>query len=420
MAPLKILISGGGISGNTLAFWLSRLGHNVTVVEWFSCLRITGLQLDLRGHGVEVMKRMGLEQAFRSVKAPEQGFEIVDKNGKCQAFFPANTSGKGVQDFTTEWEIMRGDLCRMIYNETKDVAKYMFGTSIEEVENNTDAVHVRFTDGREDEFDLVVGAEGQGSRLRKMMIGEDAESKALTPLGGYVAYFRIPKDMQPGEDFRAKWYLATNSRFVMTRRHNDREMQVYLICTSRADEIDKSYRRGISEEKKAYRKVFANAGWKVDEYLEVLEATDDFYCERVSFVRLSPWSQGRIALVGDAAYCPSVMTGMGTTSAIVGAYILAGEIGKRCAPTKVSTHQDLVDALQAYEKTYRPFMDQVQRGLSEGGWAYWPTSSFGIWIVNHLARLAAALRLNVVGGWFLREKVDNWQLPTYEVEERSA
>lgn len=150
MARMKVLINGGGIAGGALAFWLSKIGHEVTVLEWFPTLRTTGLQLDLRGHGIEVMKRMGLEKDFRTRMAPEQGLQIVNHAGKRRALFPANKSGKGLQSFTTDYEIMRGDLCRLLYDHSKDRTKYVFGTSVESFEQNDDGVEVKLTDGKKD------------------------------------------------------------------------------------------------------------------------------------------------------------------------------------------------------------------------------------------------------------------------------
>ncbi|RYO98383.1 hypothetical protein DL766_000797 [Monosporascus sp. MC13-8B] len=132
MAQLKVLTVGAGIAGNSLAFWLSKLGHNVTVVERFPSLRTTGLQADLRGHRIEVPRRTGLEKAFRSLAVPEQGIQIVDSSGRPRAYFPANNkSGQGRQAFTSDFEIMRGDLCRLLYDATKDRSEYVFGTSVE-------------------------------------------------------------------------------------------------------------------------------------------------------------------------------------------------------------------------------------------------------------------------------------------------
>jgi cation diffusion facilitator CzcD-associated flavoprotein CzcO len=155
MAPLRVLISGGGIAGNTLAFWLSKIGHDVTVVERHPGLRDTGLQLDLRGHGIDVMKRMGLQEAFKAQAVPEMGIQLVDKNGRRRAFFPSTTPGGGVQNFTTEFEIMRGEMCRILSEAAvMKNAHFVFGTSIESWEDTGSSVAVRFVNGKTDTFDL--------------------------------------------------------------------------------------------------------------------------------------------------------------------------------------------------------------------------------------------------------------------------
>ncbi|GKT49033.1 uncharacterized protein ColSpa_09214 [Colletotrichum spaethianum] len=123
MTAMKVLISGGGITGNCVVFWLSRLGDDTIVIEWYPELRTTGLQLDLRGHGIEVMKRMGLDSAFRAKVAPEQGLQFVDDSGRPRAHFPVNRSGNGLQNFTTNNEIMRGDFVQLLYGVTKDRVK---------------------------------------------------------------------------------------------------------------------------------------------------------------------------------------------------------------------------------------------------------------------------------------------------------
>lgn len=154
MAPLKIFICGAGIAGPALAFWLSKLAHDVTVVERFPSLRVSGQQLDLRGPGIPVMKRMGLEDLFRAQGISEAGMQFVDDHGKRKAFYPVNTSGQGLQSFTTECEIMRGDLCRMLYNLGKKRVKYVFGVHVESFEQDADSVSLKFSDGKEDRFHL--------------------------------------------------------------------------------------------------------------------------------------------------------------------------------------------------------------------------------------------------------------------------
>ncbi|GKU09176.1 unnamed protein product, partial [Fusarium langsethiae] len=144
MARLKIIICGAGIASAALAFWLSR-HHDVTVIERHPDLRSTGLQIDIRGHGIEVLKRMGLEPAFRAVSVKEKGLEFVNSNGKVVAYFPANKTGEGLQSFTTDYEIMRGDLINLLHDNIKDRVRFMFGTTIEDFEQLDDSVEVRLS-----------------------------------------------------------------------------------------------------------------------------------------------------------------------------------------------------------------------------------------------------------------------------------
>ncbi|KAI1439519.1 FAD/NAD(P)-binding domain-containing protein [Annulohypoxylon stygium] len=413
MKRMKVLISGGGVAGNALAFWLGKLGHEVTVVEWFPNLRTSGLQIDLRGHGIEVLKRMGLEKTFRSKMAPEQGLQIVNSAGKQQALFPANKSGQGLQNFTTDWEIMRGDLCRLLYAQCKDHTKYIFGTSIESFEEDGNGIEVRLSNGKIERFDLLVGADGIGSKTRKMMLGSNTDD-GFTPLRGvYIAYFTISRPIKEREGYLATAYIAPGRRAMMLRRHSPDQVQVYLMCKNDSERL-KNAHRDTKEERAALAEIFEGAGWETEELVKAMIKADDFYLEHMGLIKLDSWSRGHVTLVGDAAYCPTANTGMGTTSAIVGAYVLAGEIGKHCKEG-VDVKDGLTAALRAYERKFRPFMDQVQKGISEnsGVWAsMMPTTTFGICIMNFIVWLVALFKLNIIGEWFLREGV-KWDLPEY-------
>ncbi|KAI1209550.1 FAD/NAD(P)-binding domain-containing protein [Annulohypoxylon truncatum] len=415
MTRIKVLISGGGIAGNSLAFWLGRLGHDVTVIEWYPNLRTTGLQIDLRGHGIEVLKRMGLEQGFRARSAPEQGLQIVNSAGKRQALFPVNKSGKGLQNFTTEWEIMRGDLCRLFYDQCKDHTKYMFGASIRSFKEKDDGVEVQFSNGKTDRFDLLVGADGIGSKVRKMMLSSDTDDGFCPLRDIYIAYFTIPQLIKEGEDYLATSYIAPGRRGIMIRRHKPDQIQVYLMCKSDSERLKNARRGDTKEERAALTEIFQGAGWKTEEVIRAMNETDDFYLEHMGLIKLDSWSHGHVTLLGDAAYCPTANTGMGTSSAIVGAYVLAGEIGRHCKEG-VNTKDGLTVALKAYEQKFRPFMDQVQKGISDGSGVWgsmMPTTPFGIYIMNWIIWVVAVLRLNIIGQWFLKEDV-KWDMPEYK------
>jgi 2-polyprenyl-6-methoxyphenol hydroxylase-like FAD-dependent oxidoreductase len=163
---LKVLICGGGVAGPALAYWLARIGHQVVIVECFPTLRATGAQIDLRGQGIEAVKRMGLIDAVRRKLVDEAGVSFIDAKGNVKATILANTSGKGGQSFTSEYEIMRGDLVRIFYEATKDKVEYIFGKTVDGFTENDRGVVAYFSDGSSDTFDLLVGADGQGSHIR--------------------------------------------------------------------------------------------------------------------------------------------------------------------------------------------------------------------------------------------------------------
>lgn len=416
---MKVLISGAGLSGNALAFWLGKAGHKVTVVERFPELRLNGLQLDLRGFGIEVLKRMGLEKNFLQKSAPETGMAYVNSKGKTLIFFGRNTSGEGVQNFTSEYEIMRGDFCKLLHDASLthgDNVEYKFGTAIKSLDDtDKSGISVTFTSSETKMYDLVVGADGQWSHTRRIMLhGNDAASDpSLTRLRGhYTSYYTMALPKQPDEPYAGAIHIAPKSRTIMTRRHDADNIQVYLSLGQEGSVLEDVKHGDTAREKAIFAKAFQQVGWRAREFVEGMNKSDDFYCERIGFVRIPSWHRGRVALVGDAAYCPSLLTGMGTTSGVVGAYVLAGEISRIGAE-----HASLEVALAGYERVFRPFMEQVQEGLGEEGWLsdiFMPRTAFGIGLVNLFCRVMTLLRIEVPTGWLLKEKVEGWTLPSYK------
>lgn len=233
----------------------------------------------------------------------------------------------------------------------------------------------------------------------------------------YIGYYTIPKEIQPGERYDASVFVATGGRLVISRRSDPHKVLVYLQSMKQAttERLRQAHRAGVAAEKAALAEIFRDAGWKVEEFLKGLQETDDFYMERLGVVKMDSWSRGRVALVGDAAHCPSGVTGMGTTCAMVGTYILAGEIEKHCGRSS-GGKDGLALALKEYDRKLRPFTNRVQEGVVEGSSLFdlWPTSWFGITIVNVFLRLVTLLRLTFIAGWLFREGRDVWQLPEYE------
>lgn len=240
------------------------------------------------------------------------------------------------------------------------------------------------------------------------MLGPDAPD-AFFPLHGlYIAYFTIPRPIQPGEEYIATTYIATGQRGVMTRRQNSDELQIYLGGKSDSEALNNA-KRG-DEQKAVLTELFQGAGWLIDDFVKGMQGTKNFYMEKLGLVKMDSWSKGRVVLLGDAGYCPSVNTGMGTTSAMVGTYILAGEIGKHYGQDE--SKDALMTALKSYETKFRPFMDNVQKGVLEdkGGM---PSSEFGIAVMNIMAGILSFLRVNIAS-WMMKEDVKGWDLPDYE------
>ena len=438
MPPLKILVVGAGIAGNALAFWLSKLGHSVTIIERHSELRVNGLQLDLRGDGIEVIKRMGVEQKIRAKCVPEEGLVLVDDTGRRRAFFAANKSGKGAQSMTSEFEIMRGDLCLVLHDAAVEKgARYHFGISARSLVEKDGSVEVELTNGRMERYDLVAGCDGQGSRVRRSILGDEsvdgnAMDSALTTLHDRVAYFTVPRPIQEGEEYVATAYLMPDRRLLLMRRHNKDEMQVYLKArtTSGSGQLKNVKRGDVKAEKEAFAELFQGAGWRTDEAVKALrDGAEDFYCQHSGFVKMERWSRGHITLVGDAGYgCPS--DGFGTSVALLGAYVLAGEIGNYChgredassAATKREPEgRDIDDgvllALKAYEDNFQPYMKQLQKGYSaEPNFSdKIPSTPFTIDLLNRAMGIASFLKLDRIASRFMpAERIKNWKMPAYE------
>lgn len=368
---------------------------------------------------------MGLEAELRSALVPEQGMQIVDSRGTRRAFFPVNTSGKGGESFTSEFEIMRGDLCKIIYTATKDRAKYVFSTSIKAIRQSVEHVEVTFADGTQEQYDIVVGADGQNSRTRRMVFGEDGRDVGFQNLGDqYVAYFTIPRAMDMGEKHVATMYMTTKHRGIMTRRHSPHELQVYIGGSEPTKRFAAVARGAVQEEKEAIADMFEDAGWISKDIVAAMVGSDNFYCERLGLVQMTSWSKGRVVLVGDAAYCPSANTGRGTTCAIIGAYILVGEIGRHYGrggemQDTGNSPLDINSAFKAYEMCFQPYMTQVQEGLLESAerksWLErFFASSPGITAMNYLLGAASFFGIDVVKMFLKGGAVTDWSLPEYE------
>lgn len=400
MANLNILICGGGCAGPSLAFWLVRSGHKVTIIERHPALRAQGAQIDLRAQGIDVVKRMGLLEVIRSKLVDEAGVAMVDSENRIKALMLANTSGKGAQTGTSEYEIMRGDLVRILYDATKNDVEYIFGKTVESFEQDDQGVTVHLSTGETGRYDILVGADGQGSRIRKAILPADAPDP-LRHLGLYIAYWTMPRE--PVDNNIRKVYHAPGARMAMSRTHSPTESQGYFFTRDDSKEMQSMPRASVEKQKEFWMQKFEGVGWQIPRFMEGMKTTENFYCQEVVQVKTDTWYKGRVVLLADAAHCPSPFTAMGTTSAFVGAYVLAGEIERHS--------DDIPKAFAEYERVLRPFVNEFQKISTTFLKLALPETSWGIWVLYFLAGLFGPL-LHILAQWMPKEK-GGWAVPDY-------
>ncbi|WP_316753072.1 FAD-dependent monooxygenase [Pedobacter gandavensis] len=365
----KVLISGASIAGPTLAYWLAKYGFEVTVVERSASLRLGGQNLDVRGAGRAIARMMDIEKDILAANTGEIGLQFVNKDNKVEAAFPADGAG----GFTAEAEILRGDLVNILYNKTKDDVCYVFGKYITGIAQNDSHVNVTYSDGSEAVFNLLIAADGVRSTTRHLLFGDEPKIKFI---GLYNAWYTIPK--AETDTKWARWYTAPESRVMLIRPDNHGTTRASFSFLSE----DKGYQKlPAKEQKQLLKEKLSGAGWEAERLIEEIDKNDDVYFDGISQVQAARWFNGRAGMIGDAAYCPTPVTGMGTTLAMVGAYLLAGELAQQ------DNHQD---AFMAYEKRMRPFVEEVQQLPPGVPWLAHPKSKFGVALLNTVASILAS------------------------------
>ena len=372
MPQPTVLISGAGIAGPALAFWLNRSGYRVTIVELADGIRPGGQTVDLRGAGGEVVERMGLIDQMRQRSLDQRGVAWIKADGSRQADMPVTAfNGNGL---VSKLEILRGDLVDVLYLATKEQTEYRFNTRIDDLNQNEGAVQATLSDGTTLSADLVVGCDGPHSAVRRLVFGP--EEQFVKPLGGYNAWFTAPDTV--GLDGWYLMYQAPGLNASMRPSHDPSLAKAGLAFRSEPVAYD---RRNADEQRALLTKHFTGAGWQCDALLAAAAQADDFYFDSFAQVHMPTISEGRVTLAGDAGYCASPLSGMGTSLALVGAYVLAGELG----PAESLDTQRIQKALAKYEAVMRPYIDRCQ-DLPNGIDGYLPKSASDIAITAQVMK----------------------------------
>lgn len=376
----RILITGASIAGNTTAYWLGRHGFDVTVVEAAPAFRDGGQNIDIRGVGREVLRRMGLEQAALDNGTGERGTVWIDGEGQAAAeFLTEELEGDGP---TAEMEILRGDLARLLYDAAAPHATYRFGDRIADIDDTT----VTFASGTRESYDLVIVAEGVGSATRERCFPGENDPRWMDLI---CAYFTIPR--MPDDDATWRWYNAPGKRSVSLRpdRHGTARAMLSLSKPPEGEqEWDKDRQKAFLRER------FADAGWQSARVLDGMDGAEDFYFDVLRQVRMPRWSNGRVVLTGDAAWCVTPLGGIGATLAVTGGYVLASELAR---------NDDVAAALAAYEEQMRPMVEEGQGTPKIAPRLMHPDSRIGIRLLHGVLGFAALppvrnLAAKLVGG----------------------
>jgi 2-polyprenyl-6-methoxyphenol hydroxylase-like FAD-dependent oxidoreductase len=366
---MDVLVSGAGIGGPALAYWLRRYGFRPTVVERAPGIRAGGQAVDLRGAGREVAERMGILPAVRAASLDERGFAYVNRAGKPVARMPADMfGGEGI---VAEIEILRGDLAHILYDAARQETEYLFDDSITGLSQVEDGVRVTFERAAPRTFDLVVGADGMHSRVRALAFGE--ESRFVRSFGAYTSYFTLPYGFDSGGWMQ--FYPLPGRRVAGIRSGGEHGAQAMFSFAAPPLTIGRS---DVDAQKRILADRFAGVGWLVPRMLDAMWEAPDFYFDLYGQVHMESWVNGRVVLLGDAGYCASPLTGLGTSLALVGAYVLAGELAS--AP-------DHATGLRRYEEEMRGYVKQAQQLPPGGIKGFLPKSQAAIGMRNVSTRM---------------------------------
>jgi 2-polyprenyl-6-methoxyphenol hydroxylase-like FAD-dependent oxidoreductase len=355
-----VLISGASIAGPSLAYWLERYGATVTVVERAPELRPGGQAVDFKGavHR-KVLEDMGLWDAIVARQTGGQDQTIVDADGRKIGLVPGALTGGDV-------EILRGDLAEILYGATRESCEYVFGDHITSLTETADGVHVTFAKGAPRTFDLVVGADGIHSAVRRLAFGPEQE---FVTFSGY--YYALV-DLGVTAD-----HLMYNEPGRMVAIGGSKAPAFFVFASP-----ELTYDRyDAGQQADVLRTAYAGGGWRIPELLDRLPAAESVYVDSISRVSMDRWSVGRIALVGDAAY-GSTLAGFGSGLAVVGAYVLAGELLVAGGDHRV--------AFRRYEEEFRSYAG-VGEKLRPGA-VLAPRTRFGMRLRNLMFRTAGLMK----------------------------
>lgn len=355
----RVLISGASIAGPALAYWLRRYGFAVTVVEKASAPRGGGYPIDVRGTAIEVARRMGVLPLLQEAHVDSRRITFLDPDGTEMAAVAPHAIAGSVEG--RDLEVRRGDLTAILYATVRDDVEFLFDDSIDTLDQSEHGVDIAFRSGDRRTFDLVVGADGMHSHTRRLQFGPEEQFHHY--LGYCFAVFSMPNTFGLSREL-LMWNIPGKAAALYATGGKDDDLHAFLNFHRPQPPLDALRNRETQADLVA--EAFAGASWEVPGLIKAMREADDLFCDTVGQIRMPNWSSGRVALVGDAAYAPSFLTGQGSSLALVGAYMLAHSL---------ATNQNHSDAFATYEQATREFVNANQSLVDQGAAGLFPTTT---------------------------------------------
>lgn len=390
---MKILVNGTGIAGPTLAYWLACYGHEPTLLEVAPQLRTGGYIIDFWGVGYDIAERMGLLPDIESAGYRLEAVRLVDARNRHAGGFDASVFARATNGRFVS--LPRAALAELLFGAVAGNVETLFGDEIVALEPGSACVRVRFRHAARD-FDLVVGADGLHSKVRTLCFGEEREFTRY--LGYKVAAFEVPGYV-PREELTYVSYALPGRQAARFSLRNDKTLVLLVM----ADEIP-AIPRDPAQQRSYLHERFDDAGWECRQMMAAMDRCNYFYFDEVSQIRMPTWSKDRVALVGDAATCPSLLAGEGASLGMAEAYVLAGELHR--------AHGDYATGFEHYEALLRPFIERKQSEARRFASSFAPRSALDIWFRNLVTK---AMRIPFVADLALGRIIrDDFDLPAYE------
>lgn len=355
---MRVLISGGGIAGLTLAYWLHRYGITAVVIEQAADIRQDGHGLDFYGTGYDVAERMDLIQRLEERRCPFEDIAYVASSNKRIAHISIPLMHKILHN--RYMALMRWTLEKTLYEAVANSVEVRYSTTLAAVNSTPGEVIVTFNNGTSETFDLLIGADGVHSNVRRLVFGEDKLFQYY--LGYYFASYQLPDRYGVGHAWKQYAEPGRLTSAYCTNREG--EIATFLMYkTANEGHIPREQRLPW------IRKVFAGMGWITPDLLRDAPGTDAIYLDTLTQIQMPCWHQGRVALVGDACSCPTSMSGQGASMAMGGAYMLAQAL---------HTQPDYTSAFRTYEQVVRPPVEQRQKNARSLAKTFLPESALGL------------------------------------------